>query len=176
MVKVDISGAQGFFKEIPDYASAATAHRKLEEMKSTGTGFAGWLDLPERIAVQELKSIISTSDKIKKQSEALVVIGIGGSYLGARAAIDLLCSPDHNRLGNGPEVYFLGNSLSADALNDALSILGEKDFSINVISKSGSTLESALAFRIFKGCWKKNMEKPEQGRALWPQPMLLRVF
>lgn len=159
MVKVDISGAQDFFKEIPDYASAATAHRTLEEKRGAGKEFAGWLDLPDRIAGQELKSIISASDKIKKQSEALVVIGIGGSYLGARAAVELLRSPEHNRLGSEPEIYFLGNGLSADSLNDTLEILGDKDFSVNVISKSGTTLEPALAFRVFKGLLEKKYGK-----------------
>ena len=152
MVKVDITGAQVFFDgDAPDYGAAASAHRMLSEGRGAGAEYTGWLTLPGRVIETELKAILASAARIKSHSQALVVIGIGGSYLGARAAIELIRSPQHNRLNDGnPEIYFAGNNLSPDYLADIIELIGERDFSVNIISKSGTTLEPALAFRVFK--------------------------
>ena len=150
MVKVDITGAQEFFKDSgPDYAAAAEAHRLIETGTGLGSDFLGWLELPSRIKENELKSILTAAQKIRKMGQVLLVVGIGGSYLGARAAIELLKTPSHNAL-TSPEVYFMGNTLSPDAINELVALLGDKDFCVNVISKSGGTLEPALGFRVAK--------------------------
>lgn len=148
MVKVDLSGLATFFDTTKlDYAAAAEAHRSLADGTGAGNDFTGWLELPKRIKETELKGILSAAQKIRARSKALVVIGIGGSYLGARGAIELLrpLSGDDD-----PKIFFIGNGLSPDALNDVLTQLGDMDFDVNVISKSGTTLEPALAFRIFR--------------------------
>ena len=151
MVKVDLSGAKDFFDAAgPDYAAAAEAHRTLFNGTGAGNDFIGWLDLPQRIIDTELKAILAAADKIKKQSDVLLVVGIGGSYLGARAAIELLQTPSHNRISGETEVYFMGTTLSPDAINELIAVLGDRDFSVNVISKSGGTLEPALGFRVAK--------------------------
>lgn len=150
MVKVDISGAAGFLENyIPDFGAASLAHRALVEGTWAGAEFTGWRNLPRRVQGDELKQILTASERIRDNSEVLVVIGIGGSYLGARAGIELI------RPKNGVEVIFAGNGLSADDLNDKLDQIGDRDFSVNVISKSGTTLEPAAAFRVFKGLLEK---------------------
>lgn len=152
MVKVDLTGAKEFFRaEGPDYAKVSDAHRTLTERTGEGAEFTGWIDLPSRTIGTELKAILSAATKIKKNSEALVVIGIGGSYLGARAAIEFIKSPNYNLLPKDtPDIYFVGNGLSSTAINEVIELLGDRDFSINIISKSGGTLEPAVAFRVFK--------------------------
>lgn len=148
MVKVDLSGAARFFDPAQlDFAGAAAAHRALSEGTGAGNDFTGWLDLPKIIKDTELKSILSAAQRIRSRSKALVVIGIGGSYLGAKGAIELL-RPIPNE--DDPKVFFVGNGLSPDYLNDVLTMLGDDDFDVNVISKSGTTLEPAIAFRIFR--------------------------
>ena len=148
MVKVDLSGARQFFTAAgPDYAAAARAHQRLAEKNGLGYDFTGWTELPQRIKDTELDAIVATAEKIRARSQALVVIGIGGSYLGARGAIELLKPMP----GKGdPRVFFMGNTLSVDALNDTIAALGDMDFDVNVISKSGTTLEPAVSFRIFR--------------------------
>lgn len=149
MIKVDLSGASSFFTGTgPDYAAVAAAHRTLAEGTGLGSDFTGWLSLPETIASGELSKIIALAKKIRSRSQALIVIGIGGSYLGARAAIDLL---KPTRAEGDPDIIFVGNGLSPDGLYDILQRLGDKDFDLCVISKSGTTLEPALGFRMFKG-------------------------
>ena len=150
MVKVDISGAAGFFDASSlDYGEAAAAHRTLSERTGPGNEYTGWLNLPQRILNDELKKIQNISARICEQSEALVVIGIGGSYLGARAAVELLrpAGRDH---GAHPDIYFAGNSLSPEYIGGIITMLGDRDFSVNVVSKSGTTLEPAISLRIFK--------------------------
>jgi glucose-6-phosphate isomerase len=148
MVKVDLSGTSTFFDPAElDFAAAAEAHRALTDKTGAGSEFTGWTELPERIRDGELKAILSAAQRIRGRSKALVVIGIGGSYLGARGAIELL-RPIPSE--DDPKIFFVGNGLSPDALNDTLAQLGDMDFDINVISKSGTTLEPALAFRIFR--------------------------
>ena len=151
MVKVDLSGAQAFFDGAgPDYAAAAEAHRLLFSRSGAGSEFTGWLELPRRMAEGELKSILSAAQRIRRQAEVLLVVGVGGSYLGARAAIELLRGNPAERSADAPEILFLGNSLSADYLAGIAARLGDRDFCVNVISKSGGTLEPALGFRAAK--------------------------
>ena len=153
MVKVDLSGAMSFIGSAGlDYALAAEAHRTLADGTGAGSEFTGWLKLPELIRDTELKRIVSAGERIRSNSEALVVIGIGGSYLGARAAVELLAMPKRD---GTPDVYFAGCGLSPDALNETIAAIGDRDFSVNVVSKSGTTLEPALAFRVFKGLLEK---------------------
>ena len=148
MVKVDLSGVSAFFDPAElDFAAASMAHRELVDKTGAGSDFTGWLELPQRIKDTELKSILSAAQRIRSRSKALVVIGIGGSYLGARGAIELLRPV---RGEDDPKIFFIGNGLSPDALNDMLEQLGDCDFDVNVISKSGTTLEPAVAFRIFR--------------------------
>ena len=148
MVKVDLSGLSNFLDlEKLDFAAASEAHRALLDGTGAGSNFTGWLELPQRIKDGELKAIISAAQKIRSRSKALVVIGIGGSYLGARGAIELLRPVPAE---DDPKIFFVGNGLSPDALNDVLTQLGDADFDVNVISKSGTTLEPAVSFRIFR--------------------------
>lgn len=150
MVKVDLSGAVGFMDSTgPDYGAAALAHRALVDGTWPGAEFTGWRQLPRRVQGDELKQILNAAERIRDNSEVLVVVGIGGSYLGARAGLDFI------RPKNGPEILFAGTGLSPDDLYEKLELLGDRDFSINVISKSGTTLEPAAAFRIFRGLLEK---------------------
>ena len=125
------------------------AHRTLTEGTGAGSDYLGWLNLPVREATDEMKRIQAAAEKIRRESDACVVVGIGGSYLGARAAIELLQGPNHN-MGKGrgnPQIYFAGNNLSTRHWNELMSLLAGKDFSVIVISKSGTTTEPAIAFR-----------------------------
>lgn len=149
MIKVDLSGAAGFFDPAgPDYAAAAQAHRTLLEHSGAGAEFTGWLDLPGRMQNGELKQILAAASRIRGRAQALVVVGIGGSYLGAKGAVELLRPRPQP---GDPKILFAGNSLSPDALMHLLEELGDLDFDLNVVSKSGTTLEPALAFRMFRG-------------------------
>ena len=148
MIHVDLSGARKFFTAAgPDFKLAALAHETLASGTGLGADFTGWTSLPQHIKDTELDRIVAAAEKIRSRSKALVVIGIGGSYLGARGAIELL-KPIPGK--GDPKVFFVGNTLSADALWDTLDQLGDLDFDVNVISKSGTTLEPAAAFRIFR--------------------------
>ena len=145
MIKVDLTGASAFWGEGPDWAACEKAHRTLTEKTGPGAEFTGWLGLPERIRDTELDRIEAAAGRIRKMGRVLVVVGIGGSYLGARAAYDLL-----GVKGDGTELLFAGNGLSAVSLRDTLAKLGDRDFCVNVVSKSGTTLEPAVGFRIFR--------------------------
>lgn len=127
------------------------AHKTLHEKSGLGNDFLGWVNLPTDYDKEEFSRIIKAAEKIKAQSEVLVVIGIGGSYLGARAAIELIRSPFYNNLKKDtPDIYFVGNNTNPTYLNEVLSICEGRDISVNVISKSGTTTEPALAFRVFR--------------------------
>ncbi len=129
----------------------AAAHELLTSRTGAGRDFLGWMDLPVSYDKEEFSRVKQAAKKIRTQSDVLIVIGIGGSYLGARAVIEALYSPLYHSLQtDAPDVYFVGNSISPTYLNQVLSICEGKDFSVNVISKSGTTTEPALAFRIFK--------------------------
>ena len=127
------------------------AHLWLQNATGAGGDFVGWVHLPEQYDREEFARIQAAAEKIRSQSTALIVIGIGGSYLGSRGVIEALCSPYYNqKQKDTPNIYFAGNTLSADALSEIVSLIGEQDFSINVISKSGTTTEPAIAFRFFR--------------------------
>jgi len=127
------------------------AHNTLTNGTGAGKDFLGWLDLPVNYDKEEFSRIIAAAEKIKKKCDILVVIGIGGSYLGARAAIEFVKSPLYNTLPKDtPDIYFAGNSISSSAMAELLAICEGKDICINVISKSGKTTEPAIAFRIFR--------------------------
>ena len=127
------------------------AFRTVTERSGAGHEMLGWLNLPETYDKEEFARIQAAAKRIQAQSEVLVAIGIGGSYLGARAALEFVRGPFGNQLKNqGVEVYFAGNNLSADYLQNIFDIIGDRDFSVNVISKSGTTTEPAVAFRFFK--------------------------
>ena len=127
------------------------AHEKLQSGSGAGGEFTGWVHLPRDYDREEYGRVKAAAAKIRKNSAALVVVGIGGSYLGARGVIDLLCSPGYNlKKKDGPNIYFVGNGLSADALGEVMDLLDGVDFSVNVISKSGTTTEPAVAFRLLR--------------------------
>lgn len=130
---------------------AKVAHNMLISGAGQGNDFHGWVNLPVNYDKEEFARIKAAAEKIKKSSDILVVIGIGGSYLGARAAIEFVKSPLYNNLKKDtPDIYFAGNNISTTALTELLSICEGKDISVNVISKSGTTTEPAVAFRVFK--------------------------
>ena len=126
------------------------AEKLLMEGTGEGNDFLGWINLPTNYNKDEFERIKLAAKKIRENSEVLVVIGIGGSYLGARATIDFLNHTFYNKVPNGPEIYFAGNSISGTYLAHLIQVIGDRDFSVNVISKSGTTTEPAIAFRIFK--------------------------
>lgn len=135
-----------FFKE-----KIVAAHDALHNKTGAGSDFTGWVDLPVDYDKDEFSRIKAAAEKIKKNSDVLIVIGIGGSYLGARAVIEFIKSQNYNDLRKGtPAIYFSGNSISSSSLNELIEICKDKDFSVNVISKSGTTTEPAIAFRIFR--------------------------
>ena len=154
MLKLDLSKLSGFIPE--NFASVREERLKkaaamLADHSGPGGDFTGWVTLPRDYDKEEFARIQSAAQKIQRQSQVLVVIGIGGSYLGARAVIELLASPNYNlKQKNTPDIFFAGNGLSTDALLETISLIGDRDFSVNVISKSGTTTEPAVAFRIFK--------------------------
>ncbi len=128
-----------------------SAAKMLHDKTGLGSDFLGWLDLPTNYDKEEFARIKAAAKKIQGNSDILIVIGIGGSYLGARAAIELLKSPFYNNLKKDtPDIYYVGNNINPTYLNEILSICEGKDISVNVISKSGTTTEPALAFRVFK--------------------------
>ena len=129
----------------------SAAHKTLEDRNGPGSDFLGWVDLPVDYDKEEFARIKAAAERIKKSCDVLIVIGIGGSYLGARAVIEALRSTLYNNLTKDtPDIYYVGNSINPTYLNDVLSICEGKDICVNVISKSGTTTEPALAFRIFK--------------------------
>jgi len=131
--------------------SACVAYDLLLSKNGPGNDFLGWVDLPENYDKEEFARIKLAAEKIKKSCDILVVIGIGGSYLGARAAIEFVKSPLYNNLKKDtPDIYFAGNNISTTALTELISICEGKDICVNVISKSGTTTEPAIAFRVFK--------------------------
>lgn len=141
----------------PEITKAA---KTLEDRNGAGSDFLGWVDLPVNYDKSEFEAVKKAAEKIKKSCDIFVVIGIGGSYLGARAVIEFLRSPLYNNLKKDtPDIYYAGNGLSATALKELLSICEGKDICINVISKSGTTTEPAVAFRVFRGLLEKKYGK-----------------
>ena len=142
-------------KSIMEYKEQVeNIHKDLHRRANDEKDFVGWLELPTNYDKKEFARIKKAAKKIKKESDILVVIGIGGSYLGARAVIEALTSSFYNMLPNKqrkfPQILYVGNNLSPNYINELIEYIGNKDFSINVISKSGTTTEPAVAFRIFR--------------------------
>ena len=141
------------------------AHDMLHKKNGPGNDFLGWLDLPSNYDREEFSRIRKAALKIRKDSDVLLVIGIGGSYLGARAAIELLSHSFANiaskKVRKSPQILFCGNSLSANYLQDLMDLLEGKDVSVNIISKSGTTTEPAIAFRIFRAYMENKYGKEE---------------
>ena len=171
MLKLDLSKLNSFVPD--DYLSSrrealAQAAAMLAGHNGPGGEFTGWVTLPRDYDQEEFSRIQTAAQRIREQSQVLVVIGIGGSYLGARAVIDMLCSPNHNlKRKDAPDIYFAGNGLSTDTLLETIALIGDRDFSVNVISKSGTTTEPAVAFRVFKQMLEKKYGKEEARRRIY---------
>lgn len=143
-------------------AQVEAAADMLHNKSGLGNDFLGWLTLPTDYDKEEFARIKAAAEKIKSNSDILIVIGIGGSYLGARAAIELLKSHLYNNMKkDAPDIYYVGNSINPSYLNEIIALCEGKDFSVNVISKSGTTTEPALAFRIFKKMVEEKYGKEE---------------
>lgn len=141
---------------LENFPMVQVAHEALNKRTGAGNEFLGWLDWPINYDKEEFNRIKEVSEKIRQDSDILIVIGIGGSYLGARAVIEALNSQMYNLLKeDAPKIYFVGNNISSTYLNEILSLCDGKDISVNVISKSGTTTEPAIAFRIFKNLMEK---------------------
>ena len=154
-VKLDIKSSGVNKKSIMEYKEIVeNIHKDLSRRANDEKDFVGWLELPTNYDKEEFERIKKAAKKIKKESDILVVIGIGGSYLGARAVIEALTSSFYNMLPNKqrkyPRILYVGNNLSPNYINELIEYIGDKDFSVNVISKSGTTTEPAVAFRIFR--------------------------
>jgi glucose-6-phosphate isomerase len=151
--------------------AVALAHRQLHEKTGAGSDFLGWVDLPQNYDKAEFARIQQAAKKIQSDSDVLVVIGIGGSYLGARAAVEMLSHSFHNALPKdkrkGPEIYFAGNNISPVYMTHLLELLEGKELSINIISKSGTTTEPAVAFRIFRDLMEKKYGKEESRKRIY---------
>ncbi|MBC2370231.1 glucose-6-phosphate isomerase [Listeria booriae] len=167
-IQFDYSNALKFFEQHElDYLQPAVtaAHEALHNGTGAGSDYLGWINLPRDYDKEEFARIQKAAAKIKADSEVLIVIGIGGSYLGARAAIETLNHAFYNVLDKekrqAPQVFFAGNSISSSYLHDLIDVIDGKDFSVNVISKSGTTTEPAIAFRVFKDLLEKKYGKEE---------------
>ena len=148
MIKLDFSRSKLREQSIIEYSDIIIKYDKqLEKDANNNSKMVGWMFLPERYDKNELERILKAKEKIQKESKVLVVIGIGGSYLGAKAVIDGLVKKSDNQK---TEVVFVGNNMSTRYINEIITYIEDKDFSINVISKSGTTTEPAIAFRIFR--------------------------
>ncbi len=147
------------------------AKELLVSKKGPGNDFLGWIDQPIAYDKEEFARIKAAAEKIKNDSEVLLVIGIGGSYLGARAAIEFLRHGFYNMISKDqrktPEIYFVGNSISSTYLKNLIDVIGDRDFSINMISKSGTTTEPAIAFRVLKGMMEKKYGKAEAAKRIY---------
>ncbi|MEY8515764.1 glucose-6-phosphate isomerase [Lachnospiraceae bacterium 29-84] len=170
----DYGKAAGFIsqEEVSYMEKLVEDARKLLLSKSgAGNDFLGWLDLPVDYDKEEFERIKKAAAKIQSDSEVLVVIGIGGSYLGARAAIEFLRHSFYNvvpkEIRKAPEIYFAGNSISSSYLAGLMDVIGDRDFSVNVISKSGTTTEPAIAFRVFKEMLEKKYGKEEAAKRIY---------
>lgn len=170
-VQLDAQHLSNFIDE-NEYAAIAPqvllAHETLRSGSGLGNDFLGWVNLPEDYDKEEFTRIKTAAKKICSDSQVFVVIGIGGSYLGARAAIEFLKSQNYNSLKKDtPDIYFLGNSISSTTLAEVLDICEGKDVSINVISKSGTTTEPAVAFRVFRSFLEKKYGKAEAAKRIY---------
>jgi glucose-6-phosphate isomerase len=173
-IRFDYSKALSFFgeHEITYLRDAVkVAHHSLHEKTGAGNDYLGWIDLPTAYDKEEFARIVKSAEKIKTDSDVLLVVGIGGSYLGARAALEMLNHSFYNALSKEqrktPQVIFVGNNISSTYMKDLMDLLDGKDFSINVISKSGTTTEPALAFRIFRKILEEKYGKEEARKRIY---------
>ena len=173
-ITFDYSKAAGFISdEEVTYMSKLVedAKKQLLDRNGAGNDFLGWLDLPVDYDKEEFTRIKKAAEKIQGDSEVLIVIGIGGSYLGARAAIEFLRHGFYNNVSKEirktPEIYYCGNSISGTYLQGLIDVVGDRDFSVNIISKSGTTTEPAIAFRIFKEMLEKKYGKAEAAKRIY---------
>lgn len=170
----DYSSARPFVSahELDQLAGEVSlAHQRLHEKTGAGSSFTGWVDLPERYDREEYQRIKAAAAEIRANSEVFVVIGIGGSYLGARAAVELLGHGFANLLPEGkrrgPQIFFAGHNLSGTYLHELLELIEGKELSINVISKSGTTMEPALAFRVLRAYLEQRYGKAEAAKRIY---------
>ena len=170
----DYSKAEGYVgtHEIESMKAITESARELLLSKSgAGNDYLGWIDLPVDYDKEEFARIKKAAEKIRSDSEVLVVIGIGGSYLGARAAIEFLGHNFFNSVSKdirkSPEIYFVGNSISSTYLASLIDVIGDRDFSVNIISKSGTTTEPAIAFRVFKKLLEEKYGKKEAAKRIY---------
>ena len=173
-VAFDYSKAAGFIREheMQSFEQIACAAKEVLVSRSgQGNDYLGWIDLPVNYDREEFARIKKAAEKICSDSEVLVVIGIGGSYLGARAAIEFLRHGFYNNISKEqrktPEIYFAGNSISSSYLQGLIDVVGDRDFSVNIISKSGTTTEPAIAFGIFKEMLEKKYGKEEAAKRIY---------
>ena len=171
MIQMDLSHIRQFIPLPYEEARAAQlrlAHSHLQHGDGAGGEFTGWVQLPRQYDREEFARIQAAARKIQQDSQALVVIGIGGSYLGARGVIECLCSPNYNlKKKDTPNIYFTGNGLSSDQMAELMDLLEGVDFSVNVISKSGTTTEPAVAFRFFRELLEKKYGPEEASRRIY---------
>lgn len=171
-VKLNANYLSGFVKEHElkaMQAQVSAAHKLLSDKSGLGNDFLGWVDLPVDYDKDEFARIKAAAARIQQDCDVLVVIGIGGSYLGARAALELLRTPYYNSLPGRktPEIYFAGNSISPDYLNAILALCENKRVCVNIISKSGTTTEPALAFRVFREMLEKQYGKQQACKRIY---------
>ena len=173
-VRFDYAKASNFIldHEMESVQSQVEAAKEILVNKTgAGNDFLGWIDLPVNYDKEEFARIKKAADKIKADSDVLLVIGIGGSYLGARAAIEFLGHSFANSVSKeirkAPEVYFVGNSISSTYIKHLMDVIGDRDFSINIISKSGTTTEPAIAFRVFKAMLEEKYGKAEAAKRIY---------
>ena len=166
MLRIDLTNSS---TQVESYSQELQkAHTDLQEATGRGSDFLGWVNLPKDYDKAEYQRIQAAAKKIQSDSKALVVIGIGGSYLGARAAIELIGSNNYNlKKKDNPNIYFSGNGLSGDSMQEIVDLIGDDDFSVNVISKSGTTTEPAVAFRFFKALLEKKYGKAEAAKRIY---------
>jgi len=173
-IRFDYKKAVGFLEEaeVNSFAEKiAQAHYMLHDKTGEGNDFLGWVNLPTDYDREEFARIKKAAEKIRNDSEVLIVIGIGGSYLGARAAIEMLSHSFYNTIDkekrNGPLILYAGNSISSTYMAELIESVDGKDFSVNIISKSGTTTEPAIAFRVFRELLEKKYGKEEANRRIY---------
>lgn len=173
-VTFDYSKAKKFIRdnEVESFAQITDAAKEVLLSRSgQGNDFLGWIDLPVDYDKDEFARIKKAAQKIQEDSEVLLVIGIGGSYLGARAAVEFLRHGFYNNITKEqrrtPEIYYVGNSISSSYIQGLIDVVGDRDFSVNIISKSGTTTEPAIAFRVFKSMLEKKYGKEEAAKRIY---------
>ncbi|MDL2249172.1 glucose-6-phosphate isomerase [Lachnospiraceae bacterium PF1-22] len=173
-IKFDYSRASSFIREdeVKQMEELTLlAKETLVQKRGAGNDFLGWIDLPVAYDKEEFARIKQAAKKIQDDSEVLIAIGIGGSYLGAKAAIEFLRHSFYNTVSKEvrktPEIYFAGQNISATYLQDLIEVIGDRDFSVNIISKSGTTTEPAIAFRVFKEMLEKKYGKEEAAKRIY---------